>query len=232
MKIWMFAAGVAACTSLQAYAQSADPEGIRAGAFLVKPSVTVSTGFDSNIFTSGDNEEGSFEASVEPRIQVQSDWNRHELQLDAGASYNLFGSSSDDNAINTDVGVTGVIDVTRAFGILLGAGYQRVTEPRGEEDTGLALAEPVVSNSYSANAGVDVVFGRFRVSPAAGVTIRDFKDADLTAGGVDNQDDRDRIEVGTTLEVGYAVQRGIEGFVRGQYDFSDYDQVLDDDGVN
>ncbi|MEM8731890.1 MAG: outer membrane beta-barrel protein [Pseudomonadota bacterium] len=208
------------------------PEGIRAGAFIIQPSVSLGVGYDTNIFLEETNEDASFVATVSPRVNVISDWNRHEVALTAGGSYALIADSSDDNAFQFDVGLSGLLDVTRAVGITGNIGYEFVSEARGEDDTGLGITEPVTSHNVSAGLGADVVFGRVRVSPFGGVLMRDFQDVNLIGGGVDNQDDRDRVEYNAGLELGYSVRRGIEGFVRGQYGRINFQEAVDDAGVN
>lgn len=232
MRILKISVAMIATTLFTLPALAQDAEGIRAGGFIIQPSITLALGFDSNIFTEDTGEDSSFVSTVEPRVVVQSDWNRHELRLDAGTSYRFLSESSDDGALQGDIGLSGVLDVTRAVGINASLGYQHRSEPRGEDDTGLAISGPVKSNNYSAALGADAVFGRFRVSPFGNVELNDFNDVTLTLGGIDNQDDRDRIAYGGGVELGYSVRRGIEAFVSGQYGVVDFDAAVDDTGVN
>lgn len=231
MRILTVLVALATLIAMPAYAQDR-VEGIRAGAFIIQPSVTVATGFDTNIFIEEANEDSSFVATVAPRVNIVSDWNRHELELTTGGSYALLTESIDDNAFQFDVGLSGVVDVTRAVGLSGNIGYQYVTEARGEDDTGLGIAEPVTSNHFDAGVGADVVFGRFRISPFGAFAFRDYNDVPLIVGGIDNQDDRDRIELSGGLELGYAARRGIEGFIRGSYGIIDFNEAVDDNGLN
>ena len=231
MRYVLLNAAVAVIFSVPAFAQQGD-DGIRVGAFIFQPSVAVATGFDSNIFIETTGEDSSVITTVAPRLNVISDWNRHELAFTAGGAYRLVWDSTDDNAFSADVGLSAVLDVTRAVGISTDIGYAFVSEARGEDDTGLGISEPVTSHNVNSDLGVDMVFGRFRVSPFGGVTYRDFQDATLIGGGVDNQDDRDRVEYGAGLELGYGLRRGIETFVRGEYNKVNFQEAVDDTGIN
>ena len=64
--------------------------GIRLGSFVARPSVTITQGYNSNIFLSSSNETDSFITIAALRSQIESDWNRHGLRLDTRLEYGYF----------------------------------------------------------------------------------------------------------------------------------------------
>ena len=217
------------------FAQDADEErasGVRAGSFIISPSVSVTTGYDSNVFLQNNNQEESFRVIIAPELSIQSDWNRHALVLNAGVEYGYPSHDSDDQFLDYGASLTGVVDITREARVLASIGYLHGHEDRGSVDVPGLSAEPVETDTFNASLGAELEFNAFRVNPQVEFGYLDFEDTPLIGGGFDNQDDRDRTELSAGLELGYEVQRGYEAFVSFNYFNTDYNDALDDTGVN
>ncbi len=72
-----------------------DPLGLREGAFLIKPAIELTGGYDSNPQHMMPPQ-GSSEFVVAPEVTVRSDWERHALDADIHGSYTAYGSSFPD----------------------------------------------------------------------------------------------------------------------------------------
>jgi hypothetical protein len=66
------------------------PLGIRAGAFLLKPSLAQDLGYDSNPNRQPLNPKGSVALRTEGALQAESNWSAHSLKFDLRGSYSLF----------------------------------------------------------------------------------------------------------------------------------------------
>lgn len=235
MKAWGLGGALCALVPVAVLAQNADEEtssGIRAGAFIVSPSVSVTTGYDSNVFLQNNSVEETFRVILAPELTVQSDWNRHAVRLDAGVEYGYPSHDSDDQYLDYDATLSGVVDITREARVLAAVGYAHGHEERGSVDVPGLSAEPVETDTFNATLGAELEFNAFRVRPNVEFAYLDFEDTPLIGGGFDNQDDRDRTELSAGLELGYEVQRGYEAFVSFNYFNTDYNDALDDTGVN
>lgn len=215
-----------------AFAQEDNGLGIRAGGFILAPSISVTEEFDSNVFLSETNEESTFRTIVAPRLEIRSDWNRHAVRLEAGAEYGFFTHDSDDQYLDYDVTLFGEVDITRAARINTSLGYSRLHDARGSIDAPGNIAEPIGYDALRFDIQGDVAFNVLQISPFLAVQMLDFDDAPLIGGGTNNQDDRDRVDLTAGVEVSYVVRRGYEAFVRGSYLSADYDAAQDDTGVN
>jgi|GEM_PF-4978773 len=211
----------------EAWAQSAE-EGIRAGSFIIRPSLALSERFDSNFFTEPDDETATLITTIEPRVTVTSDFSRHRIRARARVTEEIVHRSPDDSENTFAFGVDGVIDVTRQLRISLGSGVQRFAEGRGDDEADGGLNGPVYSDRYRNTLTVQYLAGDFRIEPFATVALQDFIDR----GQLVNQDDRDRLSVQGGLELGYRVARGYEAFVRASYFNVDFNDAVDDFGVN
>lgn len=215
-------------------AQGDDDErrGIRAGPFLVAPSVTLEQGYDTNILLSASTPKESYTVTAAPRVRVLSDWNRHALELEAGVTAGFLTHHNDDSFVDFDVALSGELDISRAARVSARAFFQRGHERRGSIDVPGFAAEPVIFRHTGFEVRGDFAFNAFRVSPFATIDLQGYDDVPLIGGGVSNQDDRDRLAFGGGVELGYRVSRGLEGFVRLAYGRTDYSAVRDDTGVN
>lgn len=207
------------------------PRGIRAGALLIVPSFSIEQAFDTNVFLSAASPTETYSVTAEPRLRIQSDWNRHALVLDAGLAAGFFTHDSDDNFIDFDVSLGGELDITRAARLSATAAFLRGHERRGTVDVPGLAAEPTTFAEATLDLRADIAFNALRLSPYAGVTLSDFDDTPLLGGGISNQDDRDRLQFEVGLEAGYRVSRSIEGFIRTGYARTDYDAPRDDTGI-
>lgn len=204
-----------------------DPLGIRAGAFLIFPRVTVGGTYDSNVFASENDEEDDFGLLVTPRVDVKSQWSRHALNLTAGAEAAFFEEFSDNNYLDFDVGAQGRIDITRANAIQAGLRVAREHEDRANPDQGGAQD---VTKFYTGDArlGYRHNFNRLFVQVDGAVRRFDFLD---DPGNI-NHDDRDRNRYSARLRGGYAVSPRIRVFGEGEYRLVRYDETPDDGGFD
>lgn len=221
-----------------ALAQSANDDderrGIRAGSFRIQPSMSAGVEYDTNIFRENVNKNESFILTIAPSVDIVSDWNRHGLRLNLGSEYGLYTNDNADDYFDYNAELAGVLDISRAIRLSGNIGYLHGHEARGSDDVAAtALAtEPTEFDNISLSLLGEAAFGRFVVSPFFDGRIRDFDDVPLAAGGFINNDDRDRLEIETGVELSYQVRSGFTAFIRPSYIAVDYDDAVDDTGVN
>lgn len=215
-----------------AFAQSArsdDVQGIRAGAFVIRPVLQGSGSYDSNIFEESDSETDSFITTIEPSLSVESDFSRHRVRFNTGLKAEFFLDSSDDDNVTFNASTDGTLDITRRLRFQAGAGYRRIAEQRGtdEIDEFALLEGPVFSNVFDAQMRLQYLPGDFRIEPFASARYLDFESRDTV-----EQDDRDRLVYQAGLELGYRGVSGFDVFVRGRYFVVDFDDPVDSQGID
>lgn len=226
-----------ALTASLCQAQSPDQDqlegrGIRAGAFLVFPSITLEQAIDSNVFLSSLNRQSTYHAALEPRIFIRSDWNRHALRLDLGTKTGFFTHDSADNFLDYDVTLAGQVDITRKARLTGEIRFAHEHDKRGSNDVTAASDSPVGFDDLQARLDGEWIMGPVRVGPFAEWRRLDYDDTGLLGGGINNQDDRDRTHLRTGLTMGVRVSRGYEGFLTAAYIQTDYKDPVDDTGVD
>jgi hypothetical protein len=190
-----------------------DPLGIRAGGFLIFPSVAVDGAYNDNVFATEDDEESDFIFTFRPRIDVRSNFPRHSLNFAVQSDIGRYVDNTDENFVDYGTTLGGRLDVTRRTRLVGGVQYARGHESRDDpEDPGVDVAdEPVEFDEYGGNLGIEQDFNRFNVALSGNVDRRDYEEDDPDIP----QDDRDRTLYGGRLRTGYFLSPRINVFVQG-----------------
>lgn len=207
-----------------------DPLGIRAGAFIFRPKLANKVRYNDNVLAREDDEEDDVSFLVSPQARLESDWNNHALNLEAGADIARFVDRSDEDHEDYYGGLDGRLDINRDTNLSGGVNYSRLNEPRrnpdeadGQERTEFDLIQGDLAFIRALN--------RFSLRVDGAATRFDFDDADI-AGGSINNDDRDRTEVRAGARGGYRIQGAYELFVQGYGNQRIYDAARDDNGLD
>jgi hypothetical protein len=91
-----------------------DPLGIRAGAFLVNPEVTVLGAYSDNIALDEEDEQSDFEARFQPSVAAASTWSRHALGVAVGADIARHLEEDDEDFEDLFATANGRLDIGRA----------------------------------------------------------------------------------------------------------------------
>lgn len=202
----------------------ATQSGLRRGAFLIEPSLTLVGEFNDNIFATAANEESDFIVSVTPEVVARSTWSRHALAFSASATQRQYFDFEDESVFTWDVGADGRLDVVRGAYFEGGLGYAELTEARTSSGAAGFAAEPIeYSKSDASLAGVRE-YGRWRAEAGVARARFDYDDTALPNGTPVDQDFRDRDELTYTLRGDYAVSPDTSVFLRARFMDDAYDQ--------
>lgn len=199
--------------------------GHRAGSFMIYPRVDVGVTFDDNIFATSTGEESDAVWTVEPRVDVISNWNRHQLNATARVRVQEYSDNGDESKTDYAVGANGRIDVDRNTEITGRANYERRTEPRSAIEAFQNLNEPVEYDVETYGVGASKEFNRLRVNGTVGWDRYSYEDA--RAGGVTVLlDFRDRTTRTLTGRIDYAVSPDTYLFLQGSANERKYKTTL------
>lgn len=207
-----------------------DALGVRAGAFLVKPTLTVGALYDDNIFAQRNNTDSDFVWIVTPAVAMESDWNVHYLRFRTAAELGRFSDFTRENYNDYNVGADARLDVTRGAAFNATVDYRREHEDRGSpNDAG--GREPVEYDMIYGMLG----FSRTetRITLRVQGTVNDYKFDDVRGlnNAIIDQSFRDRTEYVFSTRVGYEFRPGFNTFIQGALNWRDYDNgVRSSDG--
>ncbi|HYC02359.1 MAG TPA: outer membrane beta-barrel protein [Azospirillaceae bacterium] len=199
------------------------PLGVRAGAFLIRPSVTVAGQYDDNVFADERNTIDDYVLVVQPRLTAGTNWGRHALNFRTGGEFARFQDFGSEDYDDYYIGGDGRLDIGVDYAATAGANYARKHEERGSPND-VRGREPVefdqTNLSLGLSKGVTRITGRVRFDYAG----YDFDDVRGIGNAEIDQDNRDRDTYGTAARVGYEFQPGLATFVEGGYNWVRYDR--------
>lgn len=200
-----------------------DPLGLRAGSFMIYPSVGIGGEYNDNIYATKNNRESDFISRVSPSVSLQSDWSRHGLALDVGTEAGFYFDNSSENYIDGRIGLSGRIDLLRETFLQGHLSVERRHEDRGDPDVPLANDEPSIYYQYNTGVSAYRGVGRLSLRVGADYTRYDYRSVDLTGGGSDSQSERDHNVYETHARVAYELLPNVIPFVEGRYNVRRYD---------
>jgi hypothetical protein len=188
-----------------------DPLGIRAGGFLLFPSVTVDGEYDDNIFASKDNEQDDFIVSFRPRIAARSNFPRHSLNLTVQSDIGRYVSNTNENFEDFGAALAGRLDITRNNRLTATAAVGRDHQTRDDPEDTDTTRKPVEYYLFRSSLGFEQDFNRVNFGLLGNFDRRDYEEEDKNV----NEDDRDRNRFGGRLRTGYFISPRINTFLQG-----------------
>lgn len=191
-----------------------DPLGMRAGGFLIFPSVTVSGVFDDNVFAEEEDEESDFITLIQPRVRVASNFTRHALGLSLGSDVAFFASESDENYQDVFLSGDGRLDVTGDSALSASTTVGRFHQGRDDpEDVG--ADEISTFYQYGGEVSFSQLFNRLNYRLTGRIDRVQFEES--------FDEDLDRTEYDGLARVGFFVSPRFNTFVEGRYNLEDRD---------
>jgi hypothetical protein len=198
--------------------------GVRLGAFVAYPRLTVRAAYDDNVFASP-NAQGDWIVGVAPALSIKSDWPRHAVSLSADADLRRYDKFASEDANTWTVAGQGRVDVSHDTEIIATASGGERVEPRTLQVTTVETEKPVRYDVENATVKASHEFNRVKVVGTVDVSRQDYHDARDLAGGVVDENYRDHTQTDGTVKVSYAVSPASAFFVESGLRSLDYGRV-------
>jgi hypothetical protein len=203
--------------------------GIRAGTFILRPSIEQGLTASSNANTSASGRSGVL-SDTTLRLNAVSDWSRHSATIDAYGNFRK--SLSGDDIEETRAAIDGALnlDLGEDLSALATLGYRRQPETASSPVVIEGTISQPIRQTYSGSAGVTKEFGRLRLGLTGRLDYDDYGAADLSNGRTLSQDDRDALLSTLVLRGGYELSPALTPFVEGEIGRRTYDDKVDSFG--
>ncbi|WP_165690831.1 outer membrane beta-barrel protein [Consotaella salsifontis] len=195
--------------------------GLRAGSFILYPTVEQSVGASSNLALSSTGKSGAF-SDTRIDLKAVSDWSLHEAEIDAGGSYrrNFSGELVDDPTLDLTARLRLDID-RRTQATLRGAFHFAPDDPK-IIGTGAETVRPDLYDS-SASAEMERLFGRASLAGSLGIDRHsETKDFDLS---------QDYTTATAGWKAGYLVSPALQPIIRGSVGRRVFDEDNERDSI-
>ncbi|MCG5243570.1 outer membrane beta-barrel protein [Azospirillum doebereinerae] len=206
--------------------------GIRAGSFRFLPRLEAGAIYDTNVFASDANKQDDIIWTVQPRLDIRSDFSAHALNFSASANAGRYQDYSSENYTDYAFQADGRYDVSKSGAADATLYHRRNHEGRGDIDSLSGYVEPVTYTQSGGEVGYTQRFNRLRARLSGTAQYSEYDDVGIRSGGIARQGDRDRWEYAGTGRVGYEFIEGYETFVQGTYSWTRHRRDRDFNNVN
>ncbi|MGJ0430043.1 outer membrane beta-barrel protein [Methylobacter sp.] len=207
------------------------PVGIRAGSFMIHPFFENQNEYKDNIYSQQDNTRDDFIFHLQPGVNAKSNWNRHALEANVSTDVQLYASHNTEDKENYTFDLNGRLDVLQDSFATAKFYHAHQYEDRGSPDSPSSALEPVQYDTTGGAIGYEHKINRIRLNVLNDTQHLDYENSISRNSTFINNDDRDRQKNTSTGRISYEIMPGYEAFVRGSYNFIDYDQKFDDYGL-
>jgi hypothetical protein len=206
------------------------PLGIHTGAFIVRPAIETSGGYDTNPARVKDGRGSTF-ITVAPELAVRSDWERHGLAIDLRGSHTWYQSTPEQDRPSLDARAVGRIDVTERTRAELEGHYVVGTDNPGSPNIQAGLAELPLFHTIGGSATVAHRFNRLELALRGTVDHTEYDESHLTDGTVVSNAGRNFDQYGGQFRAAYELTPGIKPFAQVDVDTRVYARPIDAGGV-
>lgn len=209
-----------------------DPLGVQLGAFIFRPAMEYTRGFDNNpARNSTAPTQSSWFNIYSPELLINSNWAVHEFTANIRGSYTTYDTMHQLDRPTVDAKATSRIDVTSQSRIELEGRYLLFTDNPGSPNIQAGLAHLPIAHTYGGTAGGGHRFNRFDVSLKGSFDRTVYNDSEFTDGQTDSNVDRNFNRYGLVLRTSYEVTPGVRPFIELGADRRQYDLAVDAGGV-
>lgn len=206
------------------------PVGFYSGAFLLKPSIEVQHGYDSNAQKVVNGKASSF-SIVQGALNAQSQWQRHELSLDLRGGYTTYYDVEGVDRPDVQAVLRGRIDVTSLTKIELESKFGLTTEYPASPDAIASVRRQPNVYGFGQTAALVQRFNRFEVTAGIGIERNIYENASLTDGSRLSLADRDYTAYSARLRGAYEWSPDVKPFAEAAIDRRERDLPVDLNGI-
>lgn len=206
------------------------PLGLRVGQFIVQPSVDQSVGFDSNPRNEAGGTGSAYSRSL-ARVNLQSDWLRHELRGTAQAGYTAYKEFPDLDAPDLAADLAARIDARRDLRVDLAVRAAQESESPGDPELPQGIQGRPTVTRYGGTVGATYKPGRPSATVAALADRYVYEDAELNDGSTLDNSDRTYTAYELRLRTGYELSTTLEPFLETSVNTRRHDSDVDDLGI-
>ena len=206
-----------------------EPLGIRAGTFLLRPAIDITRGYDTNPSHFPGGRPTGY-TTVEPSLNVRSNWSAHEFGFDGRANYSQFDSVSSLDRPMADAKTYLRLDASRDTSVNIEGRYLLSTDYPGSPNVPVDVAKLPTFQTWGTSLGLTQRFNHFELLAKASYDRTMFNDSELTDGTTSSNHDRDLDQFGGQLRGSYELWPGVKPFVEIGADTRKHDLQFDRNG--
>jgi hypothetical protein len=190
--------------------------GIRLGVFDLFPTLEQSIGYTSNAQSAQNGTAAGF-SETNLGLRLQSNWSRHDLQVELASTYQRFFQDESDALPTANADATLRLDLRRDYTLTLRGGYGFTTESASSSNLVVGGGASVIDrpgvHSMTTSAELAKTAGKLRFSLRGSLGRTIYEDATLSNGNALYQGDRDNVLATVTGRLSYKASPAVSPFV-------------------
>jgi hypothetical protein len=200
--------------------------GLRAGSFLIFPSVEVQGGYGDNLDLLPSHSRADAFGRTTGEVAVRSDWSRHgfEARLRGSLDADSKGEPIDGPTVNAEAKAR--LDLARATTLDLAGGYVQGRESRSSLTLPFGALDRPETRQSTLKATLTQAFNRLKIAVSGLFGRFESGDVDLANGTVLSGPDRAYDATEGRLRVGYEISPGLTPFADAYVNRRDYDVAV------
>jgi hypothetical protein len=208
-----------------------DALGVHLGGFFAYPSLRTSEIYDDNIFVTPSDKRSDFITEIAPELSLESNWNNHALNFDAGAAAGYYATHTGEDYVDYHFGTDGRLDLTRDDQLTAAFNYRHAHEDRSSPDD-VQGKRPTEYDLYHGEVGDQNRFGRFTLKLDSQLNRYKYFNNETDSGTSIDNSDRDRLATLHSVTLSYEIVPDYDAYVRASYNRQDYDSNQDNQGFD
>jgi hypothetical protein len=203
--------------------------GIRAGSFILRPTLETGITATSNADYSQNGASAILSEST-LRLDAASDWSRHAASINAYGTLrrSISGAKVDEKYAGVDGRLR--FDLGNEFTALASLGYTINPESASSPVVIVGTVGRPIKQTLTGSLGLAKEVGKLRLGLTGNVERDWYGDAELSAGGMLSQRDRNFTLGTVVLRTGYEISPALTPFVEGEIGRRSYELRLDSSG--
>jgi len=207
-----------------------DPIGLKVGTYTFFPQIQATTTRTDNVFSTTTAKKSDTIVALRPSFELRSDWRRNAVAIAGTGEWGMFTRYKSENILRGALTGEARLDFTPFIAAGLRLSVASDQEGRGSPDAITGASGPVRLRTYGAELSLSRRLNRLVGTLRGGLSLTDYDDVDLLAGGSDNNDDRDVKTSSIGLRLAYELSPAASVYGDLELDRQSNRQPIDDEG--
>jgi hypothetical protein len=206
-------------------------QGLRNGAFLLFPTLEIGTIVSSNVGRQSGNVDAGVGLRLKPEFRVESDWSRHRLTNTVSLTADTYAGKSEYNDISGSLSGDLRLDIRRTTTADFTWSYDGTRYAAGSSELSSNTDSGRFDQDLAASAALTHDFGGLEGRWRIGIGRNVFGDESLTAGGTQDNADRNYTELSLSARGTLRTGGVFDPFAEVSYSPRFHDKKIDRNGV-
>ncbi|MEI9891053.1 MAG: outer membrane beta-barrel protein [Caulobacteraceae bacterium] len=198
-----------------------DPNPVQLGGFTALPKLDAGVEFNDNIYAVNTGKKSDTIWTVNPEVDIQSNWSRNALQAFVRSATREYSKYSSETTTDYQVGAAGRLDAGEAK-LSAGGDTGEMTEPRTSPSTTSGNTHPVRYQQTDGFFSAVQELNRVRLTGRIDIANLDYTNGVDPAGHSVLEDDRDRTDYVYSGKAEYAISPDTAVYLNAAYNDHQY----------